>query len=71
MVYTTPGLLVPVQFFKEFRTSVLMDDFNLPDVSCEYYTADRNRCRRFLKHLDNSFLAQFIRQLTRKMLPLE
>lgn len=51
-------------FLKELRdicradTLVLMGDFNLSDMNCEYHTADRSGSRRFLKHLDDNFLVQ-------------
>lgn len=48
-------------------------DFNLPDVNCEYYTADkkhhtedRNRSRRFLEHLVDNVLVQVLKETTRK-----
>ncbi|GAB0207904.1 mitochondrial enolase superfamily member 1 [Grus japonensis] len=59
-------------FFKELREAsrstalVLMGDFNLPDVNWEHHTADTSRSRRFLKHLDDSFLVQLLKEPTRK-----
>lgn len=47
-------------------TLVLMDDFDLPDVNWEYHTANTDGSRRFLKHLDDSFLVQIRRESTRK-----
>lgn len=32
----------------------------------EYHTANTNRSRKFLKHLDNYFLVQILREQTRK-----
>lgn len=34
----------------------LMKDFNLPDVSWEYHSADTRETKRFLKHIDDNFL---------------
>ena len=47
-------------------TLVLMGDFNLPHVNWEYHTAGTNRSRRFLNHLDDNFLVQVLKELTRK-----
>ena len=41
-------------------------DFNLPDVNWEYHTINTSRFRRFLKHLDDNFLGQVLREPTRK-----
>lgn len=41
-------------------------DFGLPDVSREGQGTDTNRSRKFLKHLDDNFLIQVLRELTRK-----
>jgi len=43
-----------------------MGDFNFPDVNWEYYTADTNMSRRFLKHLVDNFLIQVLRRMTRE-----
>lgn len=59
-------------FLKELRDTsrsaalVLMDDFNLPGINWEYHAAAMNRSRRFLKHIDDNFLLQLLRELTRK-----
>ncbi|GAB0203307.1 hypothetical protein GRJ2_002796300 [Grus japonensis] len=59
-------------FFKELREAsrstalVLMGDFNLPDVNWEHHTADTSRSRSFLKHLDDNFLVQLLKEPTRK-----
>ncbi|GAB0207049.1 ubiquitin-associated protein 1 [Grus japonensis] len=45
---------------------VLMGDFNLPDVNWEHHTADTSRSRSFLKHLDDNFLVQLLKEPTRK-----
>ena len=60
-------------FFEEPRDTsrstalVLMGDFNLPDVNWDYHIADMRRSRRFLKHLDDNFLVQVLREPTRKV----
>jgi len=43
-----------------------MGDFNCPDINCEYHTVDTNRFRKFLEHVEVSFLVQVLRELTRK-----
>ncbi|GAB0190604.1 hypothetical protein GRJ2_001525700 [Grus japonensis] len=59
-------------FFKELREAsrstalVLMGDFNLPDVNWEHHTADTSRSRSFLKHLDDNFLVQVLKEPMRK-----
>ncbi|GAB0203202.1 hypothetical protein GRJ2_002785800 [Grus japonensis] len=59
-------------FFKELREAsrstalVLMGDFNLPDINWEHHTADTSRSRSFLKHLDDNFLVQLLKEPTRK-----
>ncbi|GAB0199842.1 hypothetical protein GRJ2_002449600 [Grus japonensis] len=59
-------------FFNELREAsrstalVLMGDFNLPDVNWEHHTADTSRSRSFLKHLDDNFLVQLLKEPTRK-----
>lgn len=40
--------------------------FSLPDVNWEYPAADTDRSRRFLKGLDDNFLVQVLRELSRK-----
>ncbi|KAK4807054.1 hypothetical protein QYF61_018395 [Mycteria americana] len=51
-------------FYKELReisrsvALVLTGDFNFPDVKWDYHTADKNRSRKFLKHVENNFLVQ-------------
>lgn len=60
-------------FFKELRESskstilVLVGDFNLPSVNWDHYKASKNRFRRFLKHLDDNFMVQVLRELLGKM----
>ncbi|GAB0186949.1 hypothetical protein GRJ2_001160200 [Grus japonensis] len=59
-------------FFRELRDAsrstalVLMGDFNLPDVNWEHHTADTSRSRSFLKHLDDNFLVQVLKEPMRK-----
>ena len=59
-------------FYKELRNLsrsaalVLMGDFNFPDVNWKHHTVDTNRCRKFLKHVEDDFLMQVLRELTRK-----
>ena len=59
-------------FYKEstdFSTSsafVLMGDFNFPHISWKYHAAYINRCRKFLKHIENNFLVQVLSELARK-----
>ncbi|GAB0182550.1 hypothetical protein GRJ2_000720300 [Grus japonensis] len=59
-------------FFKELREAsrstalVFIGDFNLPDVNWEHHTADTSRSRSFLKHLDDNFLVQVLKESTRK-----
>ena len=59
-------------FFEEIRhtlrptTLVLTGEFNLPEVNWVYHTANTSRSRRFLKHLDDNFLVQVLREPTRK-----
>lgn len=48
-----------------------MDDFNFPDVIWEYNTADLNKSRRLLKHLDDNFLVQVLREPTRQVAYLD
>ncbi|OPJ69545.1 hypothetical protein AV530_012568 [Patagioenas fasciata monilis] len=48
-------------------TEITSRDFNLPNADKEYHTAGINMSRRFLKHLDNNFLVQVLRDLTRKV----
>ncbi|GAB0202528.1 mitochondrial enolase superfamily member 1 [Grus japonensis] len=43
-----------------------MGDFNLPDINWEHHTADTSRSRSFLKHLDDNFLVQVLKEPTRK-----
>ncbi|TRZ22897.1 hypothetical protein HGM15179_004206 [Zosterops borbonicus] len=48
-------------FFEELRGAskstalVLMENFNLPEISWDHYNASRGQARRFLKNLDDSF----------------
>ncbi|KAK4812337.1 hypothetical protein QYF61_017114 [Mycteria americana] len=50
---------------------VLVGDFNLPDVSWKYNTAERKQSRRFLEHVADNFLNQLVREPTRKGAPLD
>ena len=50
-------------FFKELRdasksSAPVLGDFNLPDVNWEYHTAGTSRSRRFLNHLDDTFVVK-------------
>jgi len=45
---------------------VLRSDFNFTDIDWEYRTADRNRSRKFPQHIEDNFLVQVLRELTRK-----
>ncbi|PKU37805.1 hypothetical protein llap_11889 [Limosa lapponica baueri] len=38
--------------------TVLVGDFNLPDICWEYNTADREQSRRFLECVEDNFLMQ-------------
>ena len=59
-------------FHKELRdisrsgAPLLMGDCNFPDINREYYTVDTNRSRKFLQHSEYNFLAQVLREPTRK-----
>ena len=72
--YRTPGQdnNADELFFTELRDAsilsplVLMGDFNLPDVNWDHYMADTSKSRRFIKHLDDNFLVQVLREPTRK-----
>lgn len=44
-----------------------MGDFNFQVVTWEYHTADLNKSRRFLKHLDDNVLVQVLREPTRQV----
>ena len=44
---------------------VLIGNFNSPDVNWAYHTADTNKSRKFLKHVEGNFLIQVLRELTR------
>lgn len=48
---------------------VLMGDFNLPDVNWDHHTANTSKSRRFIKHLNNKFLVQVLREPTKKGAP--
>jgi len=43
-----------------------MRDLNFPDDNWEYHTEDINRSRKFLKHTEDHFLVQVLREMTRK-----
>jgi len=45
---------------------VVMGDYNFPDINGEYHLADTNRSGTFLKHVEEHFLVQVLRELTRK-----
>ncbi|GAB0207632.1 hypothetical protein GRJ2_003228900 [Grus japonensis] len=45
---------------------VLMGDFNFPDINWEYHTAVTSRSGKFLKFVEDNFLAQVLRDPTRK-----
>lgn len=45
---------------------VLIGDFSLLDGNWEQHIARTNRSRRFLKDLDDNFMVQIVRKLTRK-----
>jgi len=38
----------------------------LPAINCDYHMANTSRSRRFLKHLEDNFLVQVLREPTRK-----
>lgn len=38
----------------------------MPDINVGYHTAETHRCGRFLKYLDDKFLIQVQKKLTRK-----
>jgi len=48
-----------------------MGDCNFPDVTWEYHTADLNKTRRLLKHLDDNYLEQVLREPTRQVALLD
>jgi len=48
-----------------------MGDFNFPDINWEYHGVNINRSRKFLKHLEDNFLVQLLRELTRKAVFLD
>lgn len=54
-----------------FATFVFMGDFNLPDIKWEHHTANANRLRGFLKHPDDNFLGEVLRELTCKGILLD
>ena len=43
----------------------LMGDFNFPDISWKYNTAQRKQSRRFLECVEDSFLMQLVGEPTR------
>ena len=49
-------------FYKESRDAsrsavlLLTDDCNFADINWEYHTADTNRSRKFLEHVEENFL---------------
>lgn len=43
-----------------------MGDFSLPAINWGHHTAGTIWTRSFLKHLDNNFMEQVLRKLTRK-----
>ena len=48
-----------------------MGDFNFPDISWKYNTAQRKQSRRFLESMEDSFLTQLVREPTRGSAPLD
>ncbi|PKU42959.1 hypothetical protein llap_6720 [Limosa lapponica baueri] len=44
----------------------LEGDFIFPDINWEYHTADTNTSRKFLQHIEENFLVQVLRELSRK-----
>ena len=50
---------------------VLVGDFNFPDISWKYNTAQRKQSRRFLESMEDSFLTQLVREPTRGGVPLD
>ncbi|KAJ7399383.1 hypothetical protein BTVI_115488 [Pitangus sulphuratus] len=59
-------------FFEELRNTpkssalVLIGHFTLPEITWEHHTAGTTQARRFLKNLDDNFMAQVLRDLTWK-----
>lgn len=47
-------------------TLVLMGNLNFPVVNWGYHTAGTNRSKRLLKHMDDNFMEQVLREPTRK-----
>ncbi|KAJ7412527.1 hypothetical protein BTVI_46127 [Pitangus sulphuratus] len=45
---------------------VLMGDFSLPEIHWEHHTAGTTQIRRFLKHLDDNFMEQILRESNQK-----
>jgi len=43
-----------------------MGHFSFPDFNWDYHTTDMNKSRKFLKHVEDNFLIQVLRELTRK-----
>ncbi|KAK4823927.1 hypothetical protein QYF61_008313 [Mycteria americana] len=60
-----------VQHQGQDKSLVLVGDFNLPDVSWKYNTAERKESRRFLECVANNFLMQLVREPTRESAPLD
>ena len=63
------NVMTPMKELRDASTPaalILTGEFNLPDINWEFHTADTNRPRRFLKHLDDKFLVQVLREPTRK-----
>ncbi|PKU32319.1 adaptin ear-binding coat-associated protein 1 [Limosa lapponica baueri] len=45
---------------------LLVGDFNLPDINWAHNTAEREQSRRFLECVEDNFLTQLVRELTRE-----
>ncbi|KAJ7419973.1 hypothetical protein WISP_50863 [Willisornis vidua] len=43
-----------------------MGNFNLPEINWEHHTTGKTQARRFLKNLDDRFMEEELRELTRK-----
>jgi len=43
-----------------------MGNFNFPDTHCKYNIAQMKQPRRFLEHMEDKFLAQLVKEPTRR-----
>lgn len=43
-----------------------MVDFNFPHVNWEHHAVNTNGCRKFLKHVEDNFLVQVLKEPARK-----